>query len=140
MKPNNKDEGLSEEELAERISEEGECVFWHRWDAREFNMLGEKGVDWIYKFRDQYWCHCNEDGLHGPYETFAEAMEKSNFGIIDATQSISCSELTADELAAGADFFDPKPGHRVEINGDEWEVSSDGRLKRAGEQKAGYGH
>jgi hypothetical protein len=58
-------------------------------------------VDSIYKFRDQYWCHSDRDEyccrsdeeLFGPYATFADAMEMTDLRIIDATQSIWCSEL-----------------------------------------------
>jgi hypothetical protein len=41
----------------------------------------------------------------------------------------------AAELAGRLELYDPSPGHRLEINGEEWEVWPDGKRKSAGKQK-----
>jgi hypothetical protein len=43
-----------------------------------------------------------------------------DWGVSDATEGICCTELTAAELAVRLELYDPSPGHRLEINGEEW--------------------
>jgi hypothetical protein len=62
--------------LIERICEEGEQVFSRHWDSGAPGCGA--GVDAIYKFKDEYWGYSDE-GLSGPYETFAKAMEITGF-------------------------------------------------------------
>ena len=120
-------------QLIERIREEGEHVGRLHWDSG----IPGPGVGFlsIYKFKNEYWC--DDDGeLDGPYETLAEAMEWTNFGVNDTTIFIWCTELTADQLAARAEFYEAEPGHAVQINLEEWAVSPDGKLERAGDRKS----
>jgi hypothetical protein len=120
-----------DEGLTERIREQGECVCSIHWDSGAPGSGA--GVDSIYKFKDEYWLYSDGD-LSGPFEFLAEAMD--GFGITDATESIYSTEVTATELATRVELYDPSSGHRIEINGEQWEVSPDGKLERAGDRKS----
>jgi hypothetical protein len=86
-------------------------------------------VSQFYKFKNEYW-HDSPEGLLGPAESLAEAM--AGFGIPnDAVDSIHCTELTAAEFAKRFGVHHALLGDLVEINGEWWEVSSDGKLEPA---------
>jgi hypothetical protein len=124
--------GDKDDDIIERIRKEGELVWSVHWD-------GGTGADVesIYKFKDEYWHDGCISGLSGPFESFAEVMEEAGgFWVGDATEIIYCGELIADEFATRADVSDASPGQRIEINGEEWEVSPDGKLERAGGRKS----
>jgi hypothetical protein len=116
-----------EEDLIELIREKGECVCsvcWNENSGYPFDV-----VDRFYKFKNEYW-HDSFEELFGPFESLAEAM--SGFGIPnDAINSIECTELTAAEFAKRFGVHDASPGDLVEINGEWWEVSPDGKLERS---------
>jgi len=130
MKAKDNDEELSDKELGERISEQGERVFSLHWDSGAPGIGA--GVDSIYKFKNQYWNYSFDNELFGPFDSLDEAMQRPDFlGITGATECIYCTELTAPEVACRLEIYDDiEPGHRVQINHEEWEVSSDGKLKR----------
>ena len=116
-----------EDDLDELIREKGECVCSVYW-----NEIGGYGfcVSQFYKFKNEYWHDSATDGLLGPEKSLAEAM--AGFGIPnDAVASIHCTELTAAEFAKRFGVHDALPGDLVEINGEWWEVSPDGKLERA---------
>src|SRR5262249_33258731 len=115
-------------ELGERISEEGERVFSLHWD-RGGPGIGA-GVDSIHKFKDQYWNFSFDNEVSGPFDSLTEAMQFAEFGVTGATECIYCTEFTAPELASRLEIYDAEPGHRVQINDEEWEVSPDGKLER----------
>jgi hypothetical protein len=123
-------ESDNDNDLIEVVRKQGECVCTIHWDSGGPGAGAD--VESIYKFKNEYWY----DGWvspDGPFESFVEAMEAAGgFWITDATQIINCGELSSDEIASRADLSDASPGHRVEINCQEWEVSSDGKLERAG--------
>ena len=73
MKPNDNDEELSDEELGERISEQGERVFSLHWDSGAPGIGA--GMDSIYKFKNQYWNYSFDNEVSGPFDSLTEAME-----------------------------------------------------------------
>ena len=125
------DERDDDEELIERITEEEECVC--SFHCNSGGPGAGAGVESICKFKNEYWYYSINNGLLGPSKSLAGAMD--GLGVTDATERIYCAELTAAELAKQVDLYDPSPGHRVEINGEEWEVSQDGKLEHAGDRK-----
>jgi hypothetical protein len=126
MKPKDNDEEFSDEELTERVCEEGDWVLSLHWDSG--GPGAGAGVESIYKFKNQYWYYSIDNGLSGPFDSLTEALD--GFGVTDATERIDCAELTAAELADRLDLDHAEPGHRLQINDEEWEVSSDGKLER----------
>jgi len=129
MKPDDNHDELGDEELGERISEQGERVFWLYWDSGAPGIGA--GADSIYKFKNQYWNYSFDNELVGPFDSLDEAMQWPDFlGVTGATECIYCSEFTAPEVASRLEIYDAESGHRVQINDEEWEVSPDGRLER----------
>ena len=129
MKPNDNDEELSDQELGERISEQGERVFSIHWDSGGPGIGA--GVDSIYKFKNQYWNYSFHNEVSGPFHSLTEAMEFPDFfGVTGATECIYCAQFTAPEVVSRLEIYDAEPGHRVQINDEEWEVSLDGKLER----------
>lgn len=121
-----------DDDLSERIYEEGERVLNLFWDS------GGPGAgadcESIYKFRNLYWRHDSNEGLSGPYQSLSDAMDDF-IGVTSATVTIDCTELTASELSKRLKIYDAESGHSVEINGEGWRVSLDKMLEPRKPQK-----
>lgn len=116
-----------DEKRIELIKEQGDCVCSLFWDSGGPGA----GADYeqIYKYKDEYWQKSSVDGFNGPYDTLKAAMNDF-IGVTGATVSIDCRELSSGELASTVEVMDVEPGHQVELNGEEWEVSDGGRLRQ----------
>ena len=116
-----------DDDLQERIYEEGERVLSLFWDSGGPGA----GADYeaVYKFQNVYWRHDSNEGLSGPYTSLTEAMEDF-IGVTTATVNISCTELKSNELANQLEIYDSEPGQSVELNGEEWIIGPDGKLER----------
>jgi len=112
---------ILDDELLETITLDGEFVF--SLDC-PYGSAGVVRVDDVYFL----WC----DSIVGPFRDFASALKWSGYEITDASESITCTELTADgvaRLVPVADYV--SPGYEIEINGEIWRVCDQGSLVRA---------
>jgi hypothetical protein len=127
--------------LSELIFEEGEIVFRLFWDSGGPGRGADEEL--IYKFRDLYWPHSSDyflsgpEGFSGPFDSLDEALAEDLFVVTDATVSVTCKELSAEELVKRLQVATEEPGHTVELNRQLWQVSPDGELKRQRNRRRG---
>jgi hypothetical protein len=121
--------------VEEMIFEEGQKVYDLYWDSGGSGAGADSEV--VYKFRDRYWTYSLVDeGFSGPFDTLAQALEGDFLYVTEATEIITCEELTAAQLAKKLTYFG-EPGHILEINGEEWKAGRDGRFRKV--RTAGLG-
>jgi hypothetical protein len=115
------------------LLEEGDCVFRLDWEGMY------AGVSSIVRLGSTY--YYDMDGqVFGRFSSLRDALRWSEMDTFNtATISIECSEMDsetiADMLQPQADWLhlqdNVEPGFRFEINGEEWELSDQGTLKRS---------
>ena len=119
---------LSDEDLFELdIPNEGEEVYSLVWDSGGPGAGSDSET--IYKFRGAYFKKLSGDELEGPYKSLNEVLTDRFLMVTDATVSIWCSELSAEELTPRLYLTDIGDGYRVEINDDTYEVNDEELFK-----------
>ncbi|MFQ5994089.1 MAG: hypothetical protein ACE5K1_03265 [Acidiferrobacterales bacterium] len=113
--------------LSDWVAHEGVAVFIHYWDSGD-NGIGA-GNETIFQWRGLYWGMTSDLGLNGPYRSLREALEQNALlDVTDATESITCNEVSTDDLLERLVIVSAKPGQRVQINGGAFQVT-DGKLR-----------
>jgi hypothetical protein len=123
-------------DLLERIITDGERVFSHLWDSGGLGAGG--GSENVYRLGRSY-CYASADvGQFGPYRWLEDALaEHALLLLTEATVGIDCTELSARQLARRCDCSDLKAGATVSLNGEAWEVTKEGALKKPGGHRPG---
>jgi hypothetical protein len=105
---------LTRSQLRARIIRDGECVFEHEWDS---GGLGA-GLERVYQWQGQYAVSSADHGPAGPFATLDAALQaRELLTVTDATVEITCSLLTAGELAGR--LTEGGEGLPVRVN-EEW--------------------
>ena len=107
--------------VADFVQVYGKTVYSLCWDN---GMVGCSGVDVVQKCCGLYWSNDWGAGFQGPYATLEEALRNVPTNVSAATQSVSCSELSTEELVA---LLSPDAGEEdldltVVINGEDYVV------------------
>ena len=119
-------ESGEKDSLLNRLYEKGEVVFNLFWDSGA--PFPGAGHDLIYHLDGSYWFCDDNNEVEGPYESLAEALPSWPIG--SATEMIECPAYSASGLVTMLDFSQLDLGQRIEINGEQWQVSKDGKLER----------
>jgi hypothetical protein len=112
--------------LDELVRSEGQVVFRKFWDSG--GPGAGAGEEVVYRYRALFWPHSAE-GLSGPYDSLEEALEGDAGAITGATRWITCESLPSDQLVESL-WVHSAPKNPIEINGEPWQVTSRGELKK----------
>jgi hypothetical protein len=109
----------------DRIAEQGEQVFFHRWDTGPSGS--GTGTEVVYRVGDEYLAFMSWGGKPiGPFGSLWDAVRDIGLESVNrATVEVGCSELGAGELAARLKTKE-EPGLSILINGEAWVVAEDG--------------
>lgn len=115
--------------LVEWICDRGEIVFDHDWDSG--GMAG-RGSESVFKRGGRYAFSSIDFGRSGPYSSLGEAIKEHDLlCVTDATDGISCSELTTDEIVSQLTAA-CEVGHTFTVNGGAWRCAGkDGFVRLA---------
>lgn len=102
-----------------QIVRSGQVVLDHIYGR---SMWGE--CDRVYKWRDLYATH-TELGSEGPFDTLQEAASLI-LSVTSGSSEISCTELSAEELAAQLRWEWMEDDFELNLNGDSWVFQDDG--------------
>jgi hypothetical protein len=109
-----KDDG----EIVDRIIEKGECVFANDWDSG-----GGAGCERVYRMDGKFAFASADYGNAGPFGSLEEVLKQQDclLGITSATDSIWCSLMTAEEIAARLTYYgDDDEHYPISVNGEMW--------------------
>ena len=122
------DHEASLEFLKELILKEGKTVYSLFWDSG--GPCGGAGSETIKKFRNQYWAFTGDTGFYGPFDAMEYALSSELITVTEATQSVYSSELTIPEIVELLEPFDIEYTKRLEINGRDWVITTEGEFMR----------
>jgi hypothetical protein len=117
------DDVLTDEDLVDQITEEGECVFEHSWDGGA--SPAANGSMQVYRWRGQFAYASTDYGSGGPYGSWGEVLQEKGeelFAVTSATDSIWCSLMTAEEIAARLTYYGGGDDEHFpfSVNGESW--------------------
>ena len=114
--------------MKELILKEGKTVYSLFWDSG--GPAGGAGSETIIKFKDLYWTSTDYAGFSGPYDALEYALSSEFITVTEATRSIYSSELTIPEIVELLEPFDIEYTKRLEINGRDWVITTEGEFMR----------
>ena len=114
--------------LKELIRKEGKTVYSLFWDSG--GPAGGAGCETIKKFKNQYWAFTGDTGFCGPFDALEYALTSDLITVTSATRSVYSSELSAKRIAGLLEPFDIEYTKRIEINGSDWVITTEGEFMR----------
>ena len=114
--------------LKELILKEGKTVYSLFWDSG--GPGGGAGSETIIKFKNQYWAFTEYTGFCGPFDALEYALTSDFITVTSATQSVNSSELSAERIAELLEPFEIEYTKRIEINGRDWVITTEGEFMR----------
>lgn len=119
---------IEDEELIELIIDTGELVYEQFWDSGAPGAGADS--ENIYEFEGKYYIGWSFDNPVGPFDSLLAVLDESELPrVSEATVYIHCNRLPSSEIARRADVA-AKPGHEIEINGEQWIVTEENVLEQ----------
>lgn len=82
-----------QEAFNDELGRKSKGVFTH---SQSRNGCGS--AEWVSKWGKDYWADSLDHGLSGPYDDLVSALSDAALFVSDATSSVSCKEMSAEEL------------------------------------------
>jgi hypothetical protein len=119
-----------ENNFAELLRANGRTLYISSWDGG----MCANGSECIEEFLGHYWGSKTNDGISGPYESFAYVFEDEYFRYIGGgTKNIWCYEMTTEDLLSQVILDeDLEPGFTIGINDKPYVLTEEFRLIPAG--------
>jgi hypothetical protein len=120
---------LQDEDLIERIEEDGRVAFSLSWDSDNPGMGADAEV--VYEFEGRFYYLSNSVGSYGPYESLDAALDEHELiRISSATREIECDSMPAEQILARSRIDDDvRAGSVVRVKGQDWIRQGTGRFE-----------
>jgi hypothetical protein len=115
------DDVLTDDDLVDRIIEEGEEVFAHAWDSG--GPGAGAGCERVYRWRGKFAFASADYGNAGPFDSLEEVLKQQDclLGVTSVTEYIWCPLMTAEEIAARLTYYGYDDEHYpISVNGEPW--------------------
>lgn len=121
-----------EDELLERVQEEGTTVFSVAWDSDSPNMGAD--TEYVCELGGKLYYLSNSAGSYGPYSSLDEALDQHGLLTLNSTTSeIDCKSLAAQEILGRCHCEDDlRAGAVIRVNGEEWAYHGAGQFRPVG--------